>query len=42
MFELEEFPDLEAVQKHRELQNSINWSRYTEQKIVLGTEMPKP
>jgi hypothetical protein len=40
MFQVEEFPDMEAVQKHRELQNSINYSRYANQKILLGTEMP--
>ena len=37
-FAVEQFPDMEAVQKHRELQNSIHLSRYTHQMFLLGTE----
>ena len=37
-FAVEQFPDMEAVRKHRELQNSIYISRYSHQMFVLGTE----
>ncbi len=37
-FGVEEFPDIEAVQKHAELLNELNWLRYSEALTVLGTE----
>jgi hypothetical protein len=35
---VEQFPNLEALQKHTELLNELNWSRYIESTTVLGTE----
>jgi hypothetical protein len=37
-FGVEEFPDIEAVQKHAQLLAELNWFRYTESEAVLGTE----
>jgi hypothetical protein len=37
-FGVEEFPDIEAEQKHFELLNELNWFRYIESVTVLGTE----
>ena len=37
-FGVEEFPDIEAVQKHTKLLQEVNWFRYSESSIVLGTE----
>ncbi len=36
---VEQYPDLEAVQKHDELLNEFNWFRYGESMTVLGTAM---
>ena len=35
---VEEFPDIEAVQKLAELQYELNWLRYIEAETILGTE----
>ncbi len=35
---VEQFPDLEAVQKFTERLNEFNWSRYGESWTILGTE----
>ncbi len=35
---VEQFPDIEAVQKHTELLDELNWYRYGEGMVVLGTE----
>jgi len=35
---VEEFPDIEAVQKSQEEQIAFNWFRYIESKSILGTE----
>ena len=35
---VEQYPDIEAVQKHTELLNAVNWFRYFESKTLLGTE----
>ncbi len=35
---VEQFPDIEAVQKYTELLNAFNWFRYVESMTVLGTE----
>jgi Family of unknown function (DUF6616) len=37
---VEQYPDLEAVQKHDELLNAFNWHRYMESMTFLGTEAP--
>ena len=37
-FGVEEFPDIEAVQKYAQLLADLNWFRYTESEAVLGTE----
>lgn len=37
-FGVEEFPNIEAEQKHSELLNELNWFRYQYSETVLGTE----
>ena len=37
---VEQFPDIEAVQKYTELLNEFSWFRYVESISVLGTEVP--
>jgi hypothetical protein len=37
-FGVEEFPDVEAVQKLSELHNELDWFRYVEAFSMLGTE----
>jgi hypothetical protein len=37
-FGVEEFPDIEAAQKHSELLNELNWFRYINSMTVLGTK----
>jgi hypothetical protein len=37
-FGVEEFPDIEAEQKHSQLLNELHWFRYIETETVLGTE----
>ena len=41
-FGIEEFPDAEAVQNHSKLLNELNWLRYIESRILLGTEWQPP
>jgi len=36
-FGVEEFPDIEAVQKHKDFQDKLEWYRYVEAKTYLGT-----
>ncbi len=36
-FGVEEFPDMEAVHKHSQLLNELNWFRYLESRTTLGT-----
>jgi hypothetical protein len=36
---VEQYPNIEAVQKHTELLNAFNWFRYMESMTVLGTEL---
>jgi hypothetical protein len=38
-FGVEEFPNIEAVQKHRKALDELNWYRYVETVSVLGTGM---
>ncbi len=37
---IEQYPDIEAVQKHTELLEAFNWFRYMESMTLLGTEVP--
>lgn len=37
-FGVEEFPDIEAQQKHSALLEAFNWGRYIDGLTVLGTE----
>ena len=41
-FGLEEFPDLEAVQRHEQILTDLNWARYIESRTTLGTELILP
>jgi hypothetical protein len=41
-FGLEEFPDLEAVQRHERMLTDLNWLRYIESRTTLGTEFQFP
>ena len=41
-FGLIKFPSLEALKRHREDSNKIEWSRYTDAMSVLGTKWPSP
>ena len=36
---VEEFPNIEAVQKYMETLNELNWGRYTEATSLLGTKL---
>jgi hypothetical protein len=38
-FGVEEFPNIEAIQKQAALHNELNWLRYMESVTVLGTEL---
>ena len=38
IFGVEEYPDIEAVQKHAALLIELNWFRYLELMTMLGTE----
>jgi hypothetical protein len=37
-FGVEEFPDIEAVQRHAKLLNELNWMKYAESSSMLGTK----
>jgi hypothetical protein len=41
-FGVEEFPDLEAVQRHEQLLADLNWLRYAASRTTLGTEVQAP
>ena len=41
MFGVLEFPDIEAVQKHRADMNNLDWSRYFDSVTMLGSEWPE-
>src|SRR5688500_6358241 len=36
---VKQYPDLDALQKHAQLLNELNWFQYVESMTVLGTEM---
>lgn len=38
---VEQFPNIDAVQKHHALLVGVNWFRYFDSNSYLGTEMPK-
>jgi hypothetical protein len=42
VFGVEEFPDIEAVQRHEQLLTDLNWARYIESRTTLGTEFSMP
>jgi hypothetical protein len=42
IFGVEEFPDLEAVQRHEQMLTDLNWLRYIESRTTLGTELQMP
>jgi hypothetical protein len=37
-FGVEEYPDIEAEQKHVKFMNDMNWFRYIDSKVILGTK----
>jgi hypothetical protein len=37
-FGVQEFPDIETVQRHTELLNEMDWLRYVDSASILGTE----
>src|ERR687895_125675 len=41
-FGVEEFPDLEAVQRHEQILTDLNWLRYIDSRTTLGTEFIGP
>lgn len=41
-FGVEEFPDLEAVQRHQQILTDLNWTRYIESRSTLGTQFTLP
>jgi len=41
-FGLEQFPDVDAVQRHAQLLLELNWARYMESRTSLGTELSLP
>jgi hypothetical protein len=41
-FGVEEFPDVEAVQRHEQILIELNWARYIESRTTLGTQFVVP
>jgi hypothetical protein len=41
-FGLEEFPDLDAVERHAQLLLDLNWARYMESRTTIGTQLVLP
>ena len=41
-FGVEEFPDLDAVQRHEQILTDLNWARYIESRSTLGTQLTLP
>lgn len=39
---VEEYPDLEAVQRHYALHEELSWFRYSEAETILGTKFEMP
>jgi hypothetical protein len=42
VFGLEEFPDMEAVQRHAQMLMDMNWGRYIDSRTTLGTQFMLP
>ena len=42
LFGLEEFPNLEAVQRHEQLLTDLNWAPHINSRTTLGTELILP
>ena len=42
VFGVEEYPDLEAVQRHEQLLTDLSWARYIDSRTTLGTELIVP
>ena len=42
LFGLEEFPDLEAVQRHTQMLMDLNLARYIDSRTTLGTQFTMP
>lgn len=42
VFGLEEFPDVDAVQRHEQMLLDLNWARYVESRTTLGTTLVLP
>ena len=42
VFGVEEYPDLEAVQRHEQLLADLKWARYIDSRTTLGTELMVP
>ena len=42
IFGVEEFPDMEAVQRHTQLLTELTWGRYMESRTTLGTQLVLP
>jgi len=41
-FGVEEFPDLEAVQRHKHLLTELTWGRYMDSRTTLGIQLVLP
>jgi hypothetical protein len=41
-FGVEEFPDLDAVQRHTQILIELNWTRYIDSRTTLGTQFVLP
>ena len=41
-FGVEEFPDLEAVQRHAQMLLELTWGRYMDSRSTLGTQLVLP
>jgi hypothetical protein len=41
-FGLEEFPDLQAVERHAQLLLDLDWARYMESRTTIGTQLELP
>ena len=38
IFGVEEYPDIEAEQKHAKFMSDMGWFRYSDSKVILGTK----
>jgi hypothetical protein len=38
-FGVQEYPDIESLQKHAKDLSALNWFRYGEGKVILGSEI---